>query len=304
VNRDDISPPMTALGKCPACGEARSEEHGKRDSFLLVRCLTCGLVYSDPQPRETVRRRNLEEYDLAAWFAPMAPRKRVLFERRLKRLPRPQPGRDRLCDVGCADGQFLELARPHGWRPYGIEMNPPAAQRARARGVTIFEGMLEESDDLPWESFDLVTCWDCLEHTPEPRLFAERLTRLVAPGGVLALTTLNRRSLAWAVFRMNWSMVGEDHFTYWDRCSLTRLFQSQGLVVVDHEIFGLGRDFVKVMDGLRRREEGAVPTDVKPGVATGGWDVHPVVLAVADALNRVFQIAGGGVGIGLTLRRP
>jgi len=99
-------------------------------------------------------------------------------------------------------------------------------------------------------------------------------------------------------------MVGEDHFTYWDRCSLTRLFQSQGLVVVDHEIFGLGRDFVKVIDGFRRKEEGAVPTDVKPGVATGGWDVHPVVLAVEDALNRVFQIVGGGVGISLTLRRP
>ena len=164
--------------------------------------------------------------------------------------------------------------------------------------------MLEESDDLPWESFDLVTCWDCLEHTPEPRLFAERLTRLVASGGILALTTLNRRSLAWVVFRMSWSMVGEDHFTYWDYRSLTQLFQSQGLVVVDHEIFGLGRDFVKVIDGFRRKREGAVPTDVKPGVTTGGWDVHPVVLAVEDALNRVFQIAGGGVGIGLTLRRP
>ena len=99
-------------------------------------------------------------------------------------------------------------------------------------------------------------------------------------------------------------MVGEDHFTYWDYRSLTRLFQAQGLVVVDHEIFGLERDFVKVIDGLRREREGDVPTGMNCGAEAGGWDVHPAVLAVETALNRVYQIVGGGVGIGLTLRRP
>jgi len=291
------------LSKCPACGDDRSRRHGVRDTLVLVKCLGCGLVYSDPQPRESVHRRYLEQYDLAAYFVPMAPRKRVLFERRLKRLPKPWLGRDRLCDVGCADGQFLELARSYGWRPYGIEMNPPAADRAKARGATIFEGMFEESEDLPWGSFNLVTCWDCLEHTPEPRLFAERLTRLLAPDGILALTTLNRRSLARAVFKMNWSMVCEDHFTYWDYDSLTRLFKTQGLIVIDRENFGLGRDFVKVIDRLRRTRRDAAPLPVSSKAEAGGWDIQPMVLMAENVLNRVFQITGGGVGIGLTLRR-
>lgn len=57
----------------------------------------------------------------------------------------------------------------------------------------------------------------------------------------------------------------EEHSSYRDRRSLIRLFQSHGLVLVDHEIFGIGRDFVKVIDGSRRKREGVVPTDLKPG---------------------------------------
>lgn len=265
--------------------------------MTLRRCRRCSLVYSDPQPRGSVRLKYLHEYDLAEHFGAMAPRKRVLFERRLRRLPVPSPGRNRLCDVGCADGQFLELALSKGWEPFGVEMNPPAAARARAIGGTVFEGVFEEIEDLPWGTFDLVTSWDSLEHTPDPRGFAQRLVRLLAPGGVLALTTLNRRSLAWLVFRMRWSMVVEDHFTYWDRRSLSLLFGALGLGVVEREIFGLGRDFVKALDRFRR---GSAQEETSK--TCENWDVNPLVLRAENILNAAFRNFGGGVGIGMTLR--
>jgi SAM-dependent methyltransferase len=288
-----------ALGKCPACGSPDAVPFARGGALTLRRCRNCSLVYSDPQPRGGVRLKYLHEYDLAEHFGAMAPRKRVLFERRLRRLPAPSPGRDRLCDVGCADGQFLELARSRGWKPFGVEMNPPAAARARELGANVFEGIFEEIEDLPWGTFDLVTSWDSLEHTPDPRSFAERLVRLLAPGGILALTTLNRRSLAWLVFRMRWSMVVEDHFTYWDGRSLSLLFGSLGLTVVDREIFGLGRDFVKGLDRFRKR-----PVQGEASHRSGDWDVNPFVLKLESALNAAFRNLGGGVGIGMTLQLP
>ncbi len=179
-------------------------------------------------------------------------------------------------------------------------MNPPAVARARAGGATVYEGVFEELENLPWGSFDLVTSWDSLEHTPDPREFAERLVRLLAPGALLAVTTLNRRSLAWWAFGTRWSMVAEGHFTYWDRSSLARLFESSGLRVVDRETFGLGGDFVKLLD--RFRHVPARPGSEAPESA--GWDVNPLVLNVENLLNAAFRTFGGGVGIGLTLRRP
>lgn len=305
---DGVNP---SRATCPGCGAVGASLVGSRPDVTLVRCGACGLVYSHPAPRAQVRRKYVEDYDLAAHFGPLATRKRVLYERRFARLPEPRPGKDRLCDVGCGDGQFLGLARERGWDTHGVELNPPAARRAEQRGARIAVGVLEELDDLAWGTFDLVTSWDVLEHTPDPALFAERLVRLLAPGGTLVVTTLNRASLAWWWFGMRWSMVCDDHFTYWDRQSLSRLFRARGLAIDDVDVFGLGRDFMAVLDRRRKpagADDGAgaaaASTEASAPAPSGGWDVNPLVLGVESALNRALRLVGGGVGIGLTMHRP
>jgi 2-polyprenyl-3-methyl-5-hydroxy-6-metoxy-1,4-benzoquinol methylase len=271
---------------------------------VLHRCTACGLVFLDPQPRAEVEQRYRESYDLAAHFGARERRKTLLFTRRLARLPSPFTGHDRLCDVGCADGQFLELARRAGWQVFGVDLNPPAVERTRARGIKVFEGLFETMEDLPWGSFDLVTSWDVLEHTAHPRAFAERLARLVVPGGWLALTTLNRRSLAFRIFGTRWSMVVPDHFTYWDTRSLRSLFTPLGLIVVREETFGLGRDFVQWVDCIsrpRRRRGGNSPGAYS---RVGGWDTTAAVVVLERAMNAGFRRLGGGVGVEMLLRAP
>jgi SAM-dependent methyltransferase len=159
-------------------------------------------------------------------------------------------------------------------------------------------------EDLPWRSFDLVTSWDVLEHTAQPREFAERAARLLAPGGWLALTTLNRRSLAFRVFGTRWSMVVPDHFTYWDMQSLRSLFTRLGLIVVRAETFGLGRDFVQWMDRISRSGRAREGRDPGDGVQAGGWDTSPGVVLFERALNAGFRRLGGGVGVEMVLRAP
>jgi SAM-dependent methyltransferase len=294
--------------RCPACGAGDAAYVGANAQVSLVACPACTLVYSHPQPRERVREKYIGQYDLAEHFGALEPRKRELFERRLDSLPAPRTGADRLCDVGTGDGQFLELARARGWRPFGIELNGPAARRAEQRGATMWQGTIEDLPDLPWETFDLVTSWDVLEHTPDPRPFATAVARLLAPGGTLVLTTLNLGSLAYRCFGTRWSMVGEDHFTYWNRRSLTTLFESLGLRVDEVYTFGLGRDFVAFLD-RRRSVAAASPKDAdasgthQPAPPARGWDVNPAVLATEAVLNAAFRLFGGGVGLGLRLKR-
>jgi 2-polyprenyl-3-methyl-5-hydroxy-6-metoxy-1,4-benzoquinol methylase len=261
-------------------------------------------MYTFPAPAERVRELYLSQYDLAAHFAPWTTRKRILNERSLVRLPKPGPGHDRICDVGCADGQFLALAAEHGWQPFGIEMNPPAAKRARERGINLFEGEFERLDDLPWGTFDVVTSWDSIEHTADPKEFADRLCRLLKPDGTLVLTTLNYPSLVWAVFRLNWSMVAEGHFTYWSRQSIARLFADRGFHIVDFESYSLGRDFVMVLDRFqRRRERTSTPAALAENAPSAGWDVHWLTLFLENSANRLFRWFGGGGAMRVTLRR-
>jgi SAM-dependent methyltransferase len=263
--------------------------------------MSCGLVYVDPQPRRRVREKYLRDYDLASHFGDVADRKRVLFERRLPRLGRPAQGANRLCDVGCGDGQFLELAARKGWDPHGIEPNPPAARRAREWAAVVFEGTVEELSDLPWESFDVVTAWDSIEHTPTPRRFVEILVSLLKPGGLLLITTLNRRSLAARLASTRWSLIVEDHFTYWDRRSLATLLISCGLEVEDVHFFGLGRDLVRWVDRLTSPRRAPSPA---PGFGRSGtWSTAPAILFAEGFVNRLLDASGLGVGIEIETRR-
>jgi SAM-dependent methyltransferase len=93
----------------------------------------------------------------------------------------------RVLDAGCGSGRTLEQLGRYG-DVHGIELNPDAAEVARARGCgEVVVGRLEE---LPWDagSFDLITCLDVIEHTPDDRATLRELRRVCRPGGWLLVT--------------------------------------------------------------------------------------------------------------------
>jgi hypothetical protein len=88
--------------------------------------------------------------------------------------------------------------------------------------------------------------------------------------------------------------------------SLRTLFESQGLRLVVQRSFGLGRDFVTLIDRVARRrgERGRTRDQPPADHAPGGWDVNRLVLAAEDACNRVLNLTGAGVGVEATFTRP
>ena len=294
------------LDRCPSCEGTRSTPLARWAGLRLVRCEECTLVYTDPQPREEVRHEYLAGADLADHFAPLAARKRIIYDRQLKALPAPRPGHDRLCDVGCADGQFLAIAAERGWSIHGIELNPPAAARARKRGAMVFEGAFEELDDLPWGSFDLVTAWNVLEHTPEPRAFSARLMRLLGEEGTLGLSTLNWDSLVRRTFGERWSMVVPEHFTYWSVASLTGLLEVLGGTTVASGTYGVGRDFFALLDrvaALRSRARRAPAGQAPAQPRASRWDTAGAVVRLERLANRALAARDDGVAIWVTARQ-
>src|SRR6201996_2449708 len=92
-----------------------------------------------------------------------------------------------ILDAGCGSGRAMQLLSAYG-RVSGVELSESAAEVARARGVgDVVIGRLEE---LPWpqERFDLITCLDVIEHTPDDRATLAELRRVCRPGGHLLVT--------------------------------------------------------------------------------------------------------------------
>ncbi len=137
----------------------------------------------------------------------------------------------RLLEIGSSVGLFLDEARQRGWDAFGIEPSRWAAESARARGLSVFNGTLEEfvSNGRP---FDVVVSWDVFEHLEDPVAATRRAYELLRPGGLFVFTTVNLGGLGRRLFRGRWPWFMRMHLHYFTRDSLTRLVRSSGFEVL------------------------------------------------------------------------
>src|SRR3954447_15188306 len=138
------------------------------------------------RPRMKPREFNamVERVDTHWWYRG---RRRIVASE-LRRLPL-RPGCDVL-DAGCGAGQTLDdLARLGAvQRACGVDVSAGAVEAARARGHA--DVRISGIESLPHgdEAFDLVTCLDVVEHTPDDVASFTELFRVTRPGGFLLVT--------------------------------------------------------------------------------------------------------------------
>jgi SAM-dependent methyltransferase len=111
------------------------------------------------------------------------------------------PGRRGRClEVGPGLGVDLFSLRSLGWEAYGLEVDPQAAEQARATsGCEVRVGTLATTD-YPAGSFDLVYMSHVFEHLPDPAPALARCLELLTPSGRLVLVYPNPTALTVHLF--------------------------------------------------------------------------------------------------------
>ena len=104
----------------------------------------------------------------------------------------------RVLDVGCGGGLLSESLARAGAEVTGIDLAPGMIEVARlhaAESGLAIDYRITAADELAQKSpghFEVVTCMEMLEHVPDPAAMTATLARLLAPGGALYVSTLNR----------------------------------------------------------------------------------------------------------------
>ncbi|MFI5092217.1 MAG: class I SAM-dependent methyltransferase [Candidatus Acidiferrales bacterium] len=141
-----------------------------------------------------------------------------------------------LLDMGCSSGAFLESLKDEPWKLYGIEMSAESARTAETRsGAQVFVGDILNAP-FPRESFDVISCFDVLEHLYEPRRVLARVGEWLKPGGILYVLVPNVDSAEARVFGSYWhGLELPRHLFHYSPASLKFLAQLAGLREVSLE---------------------------------------------------------------------
>src|SRR5256885_9712458 len=109
-----------------------------------------------------------------------------------------------ILDIGCSSGGFLSTMNNGAWQLYGVEIEPSTAERARAlSGAKVWVGDVLEAKFAP-ERFDVITCFDLLEHIYTPRQFRAQVGKWLKPGGIFYTVLPNIDSWEGRTFRTFW----------------------------------------------------------------------------------------------------
>ncbi|MBM3253395.1 MAG: class I SAM-dependent methyltransferase [Candidatus Omnitrophica bacterium] len=181
---------------CPLCGTNQYKEiYKERGALGIVSCLSCGLIYINPQLKtpETVYWGDADKYFKEA---------RLIFEGKarhhrdtnylddLRMIYRYKPYGNFL-DVGTNMGFFLRNAKGWEWNLYGVEPSPSLSEMARKYfNLNVKTAFLEDAG-FEGEFFDAVAMTDVFEHIPQPTKLLNEIRRILKSDGVLFIKVPN-----------------------------------------------------------------------------------------------------------------
>ena len=252
--------------KCDLCGSdnyitvlrGRDLYNNIPGEFTVVKCSTCGFIYTNPQPFDE----ELAYFypDTAGYFVPTAPEpeaekpanstnygtlKKYFQERNLA--IEGVPGfveNGKLLDVGCSYGFYLKKMKDLGWDTAGIEQNKKAAEYGTKQlGLKIFDDTFENISLS--EKFDVISMRMVLEHFHSPTQMLEKAFQLLKDDGRLIIIVPDFSGLEFRIFKEYcYALQVPTHLNHFTPATIKKLCAKCGFIIerIVHHKFD--RDFV------------------------------------------------------------
>jgi 2-polyprenyl-3-methyl-5-hydroxy-6-metoxy-1,4-benzoquinol methylase len=209
----------------------------------LVHCASCGLKFANRSPTETELTAHYQDY--GHWQDSPLTRQRY---RELLRSFEPERRTNKLLDVGCGAGMFLEEARTGGWDVSGTEYGEGPIALARTRGLHVVQAPVTD-ETFTANSFDVVTAFEVFEHVRDPRHEAIVIAKVLRPGGLLYCTTPNFDSLSRRVLGPRWRIIEyPEHLWYFTACTIREWLGRFGFVA--EKIWSSGVSVTHLRDSM------------------------------------------------------
>ena len=211
----------------------------------LCKCIKCGFVFSQKIPSEGELIKHYEGYGRNDYLSPITIKRYHELLDKLEKFRKT----NRILDVGCGIGYFLEVAKERGWEVYGTEYTDRAIEICEEKGITMKQGKLDPTDFEP-ESFDVITSFEVLEHINNPIEENLNFYKLLRKGGLVYLTTPNFNSLLRYRLKERYDVITyPEHLSYYTPKTLNKLYTNCGFKKLKIQTTGISLTRLKTSQG-------------------------------------------------------
>lgn len=220
---------------CLICGSENLKPITGYEVAFLTKCSDCGFVFSSRIPSTQELISYYEGYGRNDYLSPIT----IKRYNEILDLFEPVRKTNRLLDVGCGIGYFLEVAKKRGWEVYGTEYTDEAIRICESKGVQMKQGILDPTH-YELESFDVITSFEVIEHINNPQIEVSHISSLLRKGGLFYLTTPNFNSLLRYYLGPKYNVIcWPEHLSYYTPSTLNKLIKKHGFKKVFIQTTGI-----------------------------------------------------------------
>jgi len=181
---------------CDLCGNDGLEQELVADEWILLKCTTCGLVFTSPRYSEDCLLRmykdryyqNARSYLSSQLQRPPEELYRLAIS--MTKMFSPKNGAKvlRALDVGCGAGNTVAAFKRAKWEAVGIDLSEKAIKAGKDLGLDL---RATDFADVEPRSFDVITALHVLEHVSSPKTFLNQCAACLTSGGTLVIDVPN-----------------------------------------------------------------------------------------------------------------
>ncbi len=226
----------SASSSCPVCEVPASlvfiRKYSKnQEQFSLYECSECRVQFW--MPFHNPGGQWYEQQAGNVIQEALAPAIQREYHKKILSLPDRELKGKRVLDVGCGTGEFLAALQERGCEVWGVDFDHIAVGVAKNhfRLEHVFACSLEEffkNASLP--RFDIITCFEVIEHVDKPLRLLSHIRGAVASHGRVFLSTPSRDRMAADANVWDYP---PNHLTRWSKEALANVAQRAGFVIKD-----------------------------------------------------------------------
>jgi SAM-dependent methyltransferase len=201
-----------------------------RQHYQWVRCISCGLLRSDPILEVDLTK--LYEESSFDYSAEVDGLKKTYWRLVRKALGKGTPTRS-IFEVGGGNGFFLEAAKDFGFkRIAGVEPSYAAIDEARVDIKPHLIASMMSSSILKMNSFQVGTMFHTLDHLKDPIQTLKDCLAALEPGGMFIVAVHNERSWSARLLGEKSPIIDVEHTYLYSLKTGIQLFEKAGFISV------------------------------------------------------------------------